>query len=81
MDAQMALLYSVQLQSLNARVAPSTTPHKTSRPHKLHTPHHLHCPPLDTLKGLDVFLVVRPPKLNTVVEVLKELDNKKYLAL
>ena len=29
----------------------------------------LHCHSLDMLQGLDVFLVVKGPKLNTVIEV------------
>ncbi|KAK4810598.1 hypothetical protein QYF61_007335 [Mycteria americana] len=33
------------------------------------TLHQLHCPSLDTLQHLNVFLVVRGPKLNTVVKV------------
>ncbi|KAK4814532.1 hypothetical protein QYF61_022021 [Mycteria americana] len=35
----------------------------------LQTLHQLHCPSLDTLQHLNVFLVVRGPKLNTVFEV------------
>ena len=34
----------------------------------LQTPHQLHCPSLDTFHGLDVFLMMRGPKLNTVLE-------------
>ena len=33
----------------------------------LQIPHQLHCPSLDSLQCLDVFLVVRGPKLNTVL--------------
>jgi len=38
---------------------------------ELQPPHHLHCYSLDTLQlqGFDVFLVVRGPKLNTLLEV------------
>ena len=36
---------------------------------RLQTPHQLCCPALDTLQGLDVFLTVRGPKLDTVLEV------------
>ncbi|KAK4814467.1 hypothetical protein QYF61_018985 [Mycteria americana] len=35
----------------------------------LQTLHQLHCPSLDTLQHLNVFLVLRGPKLNTVFEV------------
>jgi len=35
----------------------------------LWTPHQPHCPSLDTLQHLNVLLVVRGPKLNTVLEV------------
>jgi len=35
----------------------------------LQTPHQVCCPSLDTLQGLDVFLTVRGPKLDTVLEV------------
>ena len=35
----------------------------------LQIPQEFCCPSLDTLLGLDVFLVVRGPKLNTVLEV------------
>ena len=35
----------------------------------LQMPHHLQCPSLDTLQGLNVFLVVKGPKLNTALEV------------
>jgi len=35
----------------------------------LQTPHHFHCPSLDMFQGLDVFLVARGPKLNTVLKV------------
>ena len=35
----------------------------------LQTPHQLCCPSLDTLQGLDVFLVLKGPKLNTVLKV------------
>ena len=35
----------------------------------LQTPHQLCCPPLDTFQGLDVFLTVRGPKLDTILEV------------
>jgi len=35
----------------------------------LQTPHQPHCPSLDTLQHLNVLLVVRGPKLNTVLEM------------
>jgi len=35
----------------------------------LQTPHQFHCPPLNTLQGLNVFLVVKGPKLDTVLKV------------
>ena len=35
----------------------------------LQTAHQLCCPPLDMLQGFDVFLTVRGPKLDTVLEV------------
>ena len=35
----------------------------------LQTPHQLRCPSLDMLQCLNVFLVVRTPKQNTVLEV------------
>ena len=36
----------------------------------LQTPHQFCCPPLDMFQGLNVFLVVRGPKLNTVLKYL-----------
>jgi len=33
------------------------------------TPHQLHCPSLDMHQGLNIFLVARGPKLNTVLKV------------
>ena len=35
----------------------------------LQTPNQIYCPSLDMLQGLNVFLVVRDSKLNTVLEV------------
>ena len=35
----------------------------------LQTPHQLCCLPLDMLQGVNVFLVVRGPKLNTVLRM------------
>ena len=35
----------------------------------LQTAHQFRCPTLDMLQGLNVFLVVKGPKLNTVLEV------------
>ena len=43
----------------------SVTPHKTCSP----DPSQLQCPSLNTLQGLNVFLVMRGPKLNTIFEV------------
>ena len=40
-------------------------PPKTCAP----DPSQLHCPSLDTLQGLNVFLVIRGTKLNTVLKV------------
>ena len=48
-----------------------TIPAPSAAPHKVCTsdPSQLCCPSLDTLQGLNVFLVVRSPKLNTVLKV------------
>jgi len=44
---------------------PSASPHQTCAP----DPSQLRCPSLDTFQGLNVFLVVRGPRLNTALKV------------
>ena len=45
--------------------APSAAPHKTCAPE----PSQFHCSTLNILQGLNVFIVVNGPKVNTVLEV------------
>ena len=45
----------------------------------LQTLHQLPCPSLDTLQGLDVFLVVRGPKLNTLSRC--SLSTAEYVGM